>query len=126
MGISIGISIGNSIDNRQYNRQYICPPIRRVSTNQSLSRDSTQSFNRVDVELTVFSRDSALGVRRGGSAGVGGRGGTSGYLGHLFLLSEAPGDHKIYTFFGYFSILHLFTFLSQNNPRKGSQKCQQS
>ena len=101
------------------------PPIRRVSTNQSLSRDSTQSFNRVDVELTVFSRDSALGVRQGGSAGVGGRG-TSGYLGHLLLLSEAPGDHKIYTFFGYFSILHLFTFLSQNSPRKGSQKCQKS
>ena len=49
-----------------------------MSTNQSLSRDSTQSFNRVDVELTVFSRDSALGVRRGGSAGVGGRGGEGG------------------------------------------------
>jgi hypothetical protein len=99
-----------------------------VSTNQSLSRDSTQSFNRVDVELTVFSRDSALGVRRGGSAGVGGRGGggTSGYPLHLLLLSEAPGDHKIYTFFGYFSILHLFTILSQNNPRKASQKCQKS
>ena len=101
------------------------PPIRRVSTNQSLSRDSTQSFNRVDVELTVFSRDSALGVRQGGSAGVGGRG-TSGYLGHLLLLSEAAGDHKIYTFFCYFAILHLFTFLSQNNPRKRSQKCQKS
>ena len=98
-----------------------------MSTNQSLSRDSTQSFNRVDVELTVFSRDSALGVRRGGSAGVGGRGGgTSGNEGHLLLLSEAPGDHKIYTFFGYFSILHFFTFVCQNLPRKGSKRCWKS
>ena len=58
------------------------PPIRRVSTKgaklqqtlQSFSRVSTQSFSRDSVQSSSFSRDSALGVRRGGSAGVGGRG----------------------------------------------------
>ena len=56
-------------------------------TLQSFSRVSTQSFSRDSVQSSSFSRDSALGVRRGGSAGVGGRGGrgarwvTFGYVG---------------------------------------------
>ena len=29
-------------------------------------------------------------------------------------------------FFAYFSILHFFTFLSQNTPQKGAKKCQPS
>ena len=69
------------------------PPIRRVSTKgaklqqtlQSFSRVFTQSFSRDSVQSFSFSRDSALGVRRGGSAGVGGRGGGGGTLGYLRL-----------------------------------------
>ncbi len=49
---------------------------------QSLSRDSAQCFSR---DSASFSRDSALGVRRGGSAGEGGGGGPSVTFGSLRL-----------------------------------------
>ena len=82
------------------------PPIRRVSTKgaklqhtlQSFSRVSTQSFSRDSVQSSSFSRDSALGVRRGGSARVGGRG-EGGTLGYLGLLPVAFGTLFFWTSF---------------------------
>ena len=102
-----------------YYASKINPPIRRVSTNQSLSRDSTQSFNRVDVELTVFSRDSALGVRRGGSAGVGGRGGHPVTLGICFCCQRLPGTTKSTLFSVIFPYSICSLFCPKTIPERG-------
>ena len=55
--------------------------------------DSARSFDKHDMktEMTGLAETLLLGVRRGGSAGVGG---SKGNLGRLLLQSEAPGDHK--------------------------------
>ena len=69
-------------------------------TLQSFSRVFTQSFSRDSVQSFSFSRDSALGKRRGGSAGVGARGGgTFVYIGLPSSISFPTGG-SLEPFFG--------------------------
>ena len=98
------------------------PPIRRVSTKGKGSRVYNTDFKqRLNTELWQtwhkdshhrFCRHSALGVRRGGSAGVGGKGGgrylrlrwpTFGYLGLPWSIAFGIRGYLGLTIFMFFS-----------------------